>query len=362
MKLDRFSSERLDIIRFPLIVGVIFIHAIGSSVKLKNSNTGIEQIGFISEFIQAFISNGLARIAVPLFFLISGYLFFLAFTWSLEKYQSKVKSRLRTLVIPFLFWNAICILVFFIAQSIPSTSVFFSGSNQYIATYNVFDFFNNLLGLNKSPISYQFWFIRDLIVMVILAPLFLLILNNKNISTFVFACLFTLWFIGFWPIYVPSLAAFFFFYAGAYFSNMKFDLFSIDRYGKVISSIYLIILVTDSLTKGEVYSSYIHKIGIVFGIMTALYLSKYALQSTVAKNVLLKLSHYSFFVFAVHEPILTILKKIIYKLIVPTSDLAVTSIYLSIPIAVILISLAAYKVLSMAIPKTLNIVTGGRKT
>ena len=146
MKLDRFSSERLDIIRFPLIAGVIFIHASGSSINLKNSNTGIDQIGFISKFIQDFISDGLARIAVPLFFIISGYLFFLGFTWSLDKYKAKVKSRLSSLVIPFLFWNAVSMLVFFIAQSIPSTSVFFSGNHQYIATYNIFDFLIIYLG------------------------------------------------------------------------------------------------------------------------------------------------------------------------------------------------------------------------
>ena len=89
MKLDKSSSERLDIIRFPLIVGVIFIHAYGSSVNLKNSNTGIDQVGFITKFIQDFISDGLARISVPLFFLMSGYLFFLGFKWSALIYSNQ---------------------------------------------------------------------------------------------------------------------------------------------------------------------------------------------------------------------------------------------------------------------------------
>jgi surface polysaccharide O-acyltransferase-like enzyme len=360
MKLDKISSERLDIIRFPLIVGVIFIHAYGSSINIKNSNAEVDQMGFTSTFIQDFISGGLARIAVPLFFMISGYLFFLGFTWSLEKYKTKVKSRINTLVIPFLFWNIVTMLAYFLAQSIPSTALFFSGSIQYISTYNVFDFFNNLLGLNKFPISYQFWFIRDLIVMVAIAPFLLATLSNKKISTIIFASLFISWLLDVWPVYVPSLAAFFFFYAGAYFANMKYDLFSLDKYGKVISLFYLIVLVTDSLTKGQIYNSYIHNVGIVFGIMTALYLTKFSLQNAAVKNTLLKLSSYSFFVFAVHEPTLIILKKLTYKLISPASDLAVTTIYLSIPIATILFALVAHKVLNIAIPKTLRKVTGGR--
>lgn len=360
MKLDKSSSERLDIIRFPLIVGVIFIHAYGSNVNLKNSNTGIEQVGFIAKFIQDFISDGLARISVPLFFLMSGYLFFLGFKWSFEKYQSKVKGRIRTLAIPFLFWNIITMSLLFLAQSIPSTSVYFSGSNQNIATYNFFDFLNNLIGLNKSPISYQFWFIRDLMAMVIIAPVIALILKSKHISIVVFTLLFTLWFLNIWPIFVPSLAAFFFFYAGSYFSSNKFDLFSIDKNGKIISCLYLFILVIDTLTKEEVYNSYLHNLGILFGIAAALYFSKFALMHTTTKSFLLKLSSYSFFVFAVHEPTLTVLKKITYKLIAPTSELSITLIYLSIPIVIILTALVAYKLLSMVIPRTLNVVTGGR--
>lgn len=360
MKLDKTSSERMDIIRFPLIIGVIFIHTYGGNISLKGGSAGIQELGFLSNFIQDFISQGLARVSVPLFFLMSGYLFFLGFNWTLEKYKHKMKSRVKTLVIPFIFWNLATMLMLLVAQSIPATSVFFSGSNQNIATYTVFDFLNSLLGVNKFPISYQFWFIRDLFVMVCIAPLISALFLKRNISSIILACLFVLWFFNLWPIYIPSIAAIFFFYLGAYLSNREFNIFALDNYGKIIAISYLGLLIVDTLTKGSLYNSYIHNAGIIFGIVTALYLSKCAINNNLVKRALLNLSGYGFFVFAIHEPALTVLKKIIYKFAEPSSDLAVTAFYLLIPTTIILFSLATYQVINKIMPKALSIVSGGR--
>lgn len=360
MKLDKTSSERMDMLRFPLIIGVVFIHAYGSNVNLKGGSAGIQEIGFLSQFIQNFISQGIARVSVPLFFLMSGYLFFLGFNWTLEKYKRKVQNRVKTLVIPFVFWNLATMFFLLVAQSIPATSVFFSGSNQNIATYKVFDFLNSLLGINKYPISYQFWFIRDLFVMVWISPIISALFLNRNISSIILACLFTLWFFNLWPIYIPSIAAIFFFYLGAYLSNREFNLFALDNYGKIIAISYLGLLILDTLTKGYSYNGYIHNAGIIFGIMVAFYLSKYAIKNNAVKRTLLNLSGYSFFVFAIHEPALTVLKKIIYKFAEPSSDLAVIAFYLLIPATIILLSLATYQILNKIMPKALSIVSGGR--
>ena len=49
--------------------------------------------------------------AVPLFFAISGFLFFQKLeTWSWPVWKQKIRSRVRTLLIPFIIFNAICAL------------------------------------------------------------------------------------------------------------------------------------------------------------------------------------------------------------------------------------------------------------
>lgn len=360
MKLDTTSSERLNILRFPLIVGVVFIHAYGSLVSFNETSSGANQIGFFSKFVQDLFSDGLARIAVPLFFMLSGYLFFISFKLSFKQLKSKFKSRVDTLIIPFIFWNIAIMLLLLMAQSIPATSAYFSGNRQAIASYGLYDFFNNLVGIHKEPIAYQFWFIRDLIVMVALSPLLAVILNHRALATALLVAVSALWLLSFWPVYIPSAAAFLFFYAGAYLGRFKIDLFSLDRHGKAISLVYLVVLIIDCLTKDQSYNSYLHNIGILLGITASLYWSKLAHGMDSMKALLIKLSSCGFFVFAIHEPLLTIVKKLSYKLLAPQSEVQITLLYFAVPVVVILMSIGIYQVLKALVPTPLRIISGGR--
>ena len=69
-----------------------------------------------ASFVQLFIGEGICRIAVPLFMVISGYLFYLTFDGSWKSYGSKLKRRVFSLVIPYLFWSTIMFVAFFCAQ------------------------------------------------------------------------------------------------------------------------------------------------------------------------------------------------------------------------------------------------------
>ncbi len=121
--LNAQSSLRLNLLRFPLIVGVVFVHAYETTVGFSGGSVsiGLNQNNVISEFIRNLISQEIARIAVPIFFLMSGYLFFAGFVWSKENYLDKVKSRIKTLLIPFLFWNIATLLLIALGQSLIVT-------------------------------------------------------------------------------------------------------------------------------------------------------------------------------------------------------------------------------------------------
>jgi len=358
--IDKQSSERLSMLRFPLILGVIFIHVSGSVVTLKGSNLAGVEGYFLFALIQDFISNGLAKVAVPLFFFMSGFWFFLNFRLSLSSYKNKVKSRFYTLFIPFLFWNLFVMLFLFVAQIIPQTSIYFSGNKQSIITYSIFDFFNNLLGFTKFPIAYQFWFIRDLMVMVVLSPLLSLIFKSKYFAT-VFGILLTvLWLFKVWPVYIPSLAAFYFFYIGCYISRYEINVFSIDRFGKSLCSIYIFLLLTDIATKNFTYNTSIHNLGILFGIASALCVTKHIWHHNKVKQALLNLGSCSFFIFALHEPLVTILMKVIYKVSPDNFDSFIIFVYLLMPCLTVGVLLIFHKITLRIAPKSLSYVTGGR--
>lgn len=357
MKIDQNSSERLSVLRFPLIVGIVFIHAYGVNVALVGGLVGVDSQSFLTGFIQDFISQGVARIAVPLFFLISGYFFFIGFSFSKKGFKQKINTRIKTLIIPFLFWNIFVLCFIALAQYLPVTKVYFSGENIPILNFDVFDYINAILGLNKMPIAYQFWFIRDLIIMVFLSPVIYIFL--KKVPKTFFVVIFLCWFFNYWPVYIPSIVACAFFYGGAFFAYSRISLFSLDRFGIAILFLYFIVLVIDISLKNFEVNGLIHNIGIILGVMSALFLSK-ALVESNAKKILLWAGGCSFFVFAVHEPLLTILKKIIYRAILPDSGVMILFLYIIIPIIVIVLSVVFYLVLKRYMPSVLRVVSGGR--
>lgn len=355
--IDKTSSERLQLLRFPLIVCVIFIHSNVPSVTLANGAIGTARSSFIVNFIINYISVGIADTAVPFFFLLSGYFFFLDFSFSFLQYKKKLTSRFKSLVIPFLFWNCSLLLLFAVGQNIPATHTFFSGKNLPISSYKAFDYLNAIIGITTFPIAYQFWFIRDLIVISILTPILYFALRFMPKMTF--AGLFILWFAAIWPVTVPSPVAFGFFYFGAFFAFNKISLFSFDHLGKPVAISYFTIIVIDTLTKNLFINRYIHCIVIILGIVTALYLSKYLIDNK-RKKYLLWLSNYSFFLFAIHEPLLTIFQKLLYVLIVPSSNLMILILYLLNPALVIVVSVIIYKSLKRFMPRFLFLISGGR--
>lgn len=217
--LDKESSERLSIIRFPLIVGVVFIHSYSSTVGFAADTIGLTESNLFVDFVRDLISQGVARVAVPLFFLMSGYLFFLGFDFSKQTYLEKIKSRVKSLLIPFLFWNLITLFVVALAQAIPVTRQYFSGNNELIASFGCWEYVQAIFGIERTPISYQFWFIRDLMVLVLLSPIVYFI--NRQVSKFFIFILFGCWFLGVSLWHVPSIEALFFFALGASLAHKK---------------------------------------------------------------------------------------------------------------------------------------------
>jgi len=355
MNLDSKLLERLTIVRFPLVVGVVFIHAY-KPVVIGGEILGSIESSTIS-FIKDLISVRIAGIAVPIFYFISGFLFFYKFIESRQEYYRKLKSRIKTLVIPFLFWNILFFCELFIAQSIPATAIYFSGKYPPLSSLGIFDCINAIFGLTTYPIAYHFWFIRDLFLVVLIAPLIYKAITKA--SWFFFLILFGMWVGNLWSIYMPSITAVLFFYTGAMLSIKKLNPFILDKYGVYILISYLICSVLDTL--GINYD--FNKLNIILGMVSALYLTKICgVLSNTLKNSLLWLAGTSFFVYAFHEPLLSVIRKISYKLVKPSNDIAALSMYFFAPLMTVVVSIIAYIFIKKAFPKFMLVITGGRES
>jgi len=113
IEVDALDSKVIHTLRFPLICLVVCVHSF-SFIKGWNvdalSLLNISGADIYSLFCIS-ISMTLAHIAVPTFFVISGFLFFKGLErWNWDIYKGKMRKRIYTLLIPYLIWNTIFII------------------------------------------------------------------------------------------------------------------------------------------------------------------------------------------------------------------------------------------------------------
>lgn len=163
-------SEAIKCIRFPLIVVVVMIHIFQDADKLAVHGHSLT-VGYPEWFytFMYFMAEGIGRVAVPVFFAISGYLFFYRVRdFTPELYKSKLSKRVKSLLVPYLIWNTLFIGLFFLKGVPPLSSFYPSAANFQISTYWLL---NSYIGLDGYPLLYPLWYVRDLMIIVLISPI-----------------------------------------------------------------------------------------------------------------------------------------------------------------------------------------------
>lgn len=353
---NTFLSQKLKNLSFIAIIMVVYLHAFNLTTKIPGYSIQVSNMD-MNTFVQTFISQGITRIAVPLFFLISGYLFFFNIDKpTKEIFLSKFKTRFHSLLIPFMFWSLLALSTFFILQSISIARPFFTDSKNLIANFTFYELLNRLF---IDPIAYQFWFIKDLIIYIFLTPLIYWLIINVGV-VFI-APFFICWIINF-DFFIINSEGIFFFIVGSYFSLKKINL--ICKYSSIKILLFTLVWILFTLYKtyievdaGKTFV-YLHKLMILIGVFS--FWNAYdVLIRDELKTILLRLSKYTFFIYAIHEPALTMLRKISLKLL-GVSPVKLLIVYLIDPLIIIICALVVAKIIKEKTPLFYSIITGGR--
>lgn len=365
MTQEEFLSKTINFLRFPLIVGVVFIHNNMSSINIQGHITTFDQWPVVP-FIMNLCSNVLAAISVPLFFIISGFLLFYKIdNYNISIYKKKLKSRSKSLLIPYLIWNFIGFLILLIELH-PLLSSLFPLLNDYRIDISHFLSYFWIAKLPfamsgpANPINTPLWFIRDLIVLVVMSPVIYWAIKRIRISFMI--VLFLVWYFTLGKLIdFPGLChqSLFFFPLGAYLSINKIDFVHISQKTSWSPFVYIPFAIIDTLTIHESYNYWIHHTGIIIGIIATVYIAATLLYKRHIK-INPFLSNASFFVFALHNLILGKLTKIIMLTAQPQSPYIIIFIYFFVPFATILLCLFLYKTLNRHLPSVAKIMTGGR--
>ncbi|TXK26566.1 acyltransferase [Pontibacter qinzhouensis] len=356
--MNPYLSYKLKILSLFSILLVVYIHAYTFDIA-PDTGALTDQKSYNS-FIQDFISQGVARVAVPIFFAISGYLFFLNFIPSATEYLKKYRKRFQSLVIPFLLWSLYGILLYFLLQLAPNSELFFK--NRLIRNFDVPQFFSTLL---QHPIPYQLWFLHDLIFLVLLSPLIWVYVRYLQLPGVLLLVLLWVWKFDVSFFQTESLL---FFSLGAFLTLRPYVLLKVHQSAAATSALpgwLLLLLLKTWLSHTDfepvLVVQLLHKIAILVGLVATWMSFDKAFYQEVPdrESPLLTLASYSFFIYAFHEPVLTIFKKgLLYFL--GSGDLSTLLVYLLAPLFIIGLSVALGFALKKILPGLYAIATGGR--
>ena len=353
-------SKTIATVRFPMAFLVVMIHGYFSKVVINGGNTEMDFSNLIVFPKVTFLVGTIASVAVPVFYVLSGFLFFYKVSeFNKTCYFSKLQKRIHSLLIPYLFWNLFSPLVVILGQIlVPGV---FSGERTNITDYSWIEwlqmFWNN--AGTGYPVSSQLWFLRDLMIVVVASPLVYIFVKYTKIVGVLL--LWILWVFDIEPSVTGiNITSFFLFSLGAYFSIHKVNFVSLSTsmYKKRIGVLYLLFLILAVIFENTVYSPYLHKgcisIGIFFAIgLTANYLLKGGRESVF-------LSKSTMFIYLIHVTPIIFLKKIVLMIAQPSNDVDAILVYFFCTVFMTFVSLAIFWILRRYAPRFTSVITGGR--
>ena len=297
-------------------------------------------------FLKGFVSS-VCRCAVPTFLVISGALFFRNYDNS--QYGKKMKSRAKSLLVPYLAWNTIGMLYAFAKTLLPAA---------YVHDKTPFDptFVNVLLAIFHNAENFPFWFIFNLIVFFIFAPLVYVLLKNRILGIFVILGVLTTTALGYGlPVSVftqPESVVYFL--TGAYIGLHGFKEFSTRSVSKTrIGILGVTACVLSRLFVPAVVTSL---------FVSTLLLAVYAVCLVFAFDVfpydrpVRKFCEHSFFVYVMHFQVCVVVSRLTF-LALPNG--LCLNYLLTIVITLVLIEITA-QLLKKYTPMLYNVLSGSR--
>lgn len=370
--MSEYFSKKIKFLSFFAIIGVVFCHAYNYYNRFLQPTTILAEGTTPGAMLQFFISNGLVRFGVPLFFLFSGYLFFHNFQFTWKGYLKKLGKRVRTLVVPYLIWTALAgglLYVVYKAVGLERYSIVWEKVGVLLE--------QGILGWLLSSPAFQLWYIADLFKMVIISPLiYWLVKKCKLFPVIIFGIL--------WLLEISFLIngeGLFFFTMGAYFAVNQVKIVGMEDLKETVidkgafkrnTNLLTVLWVGGcftyallSATMGDAaYTPYVllvlYKINVLTGLASVWRQYDLKAGDWQEKKWVKAVVSCTVIVYVAHEPLLHLLTDILLEKL--TFDGAHTLVYFVLPIAIIAGSIGLGLGIKKVCPKVYNVLVGGRGT
>ena len=328
-------SRNITLLRYPAIVLVVMIHNVFEYAPLPE----------FCKYFERFFSYSFPQVGVPVFFAASGYLLFHKAEFENASYYEVIKRRFQSLVIPYLFWNAAVLAFYLLGPHLPVLGKFFLSGR--LNNYQWYDYILRSFGVTEYyPIAFQFWFIRNLVIFVLLYPVFLWIMRRIN-----------------WQILMLGAAAMLFlpkypFEGLSYF--LIGGILAVKRLSLEGTRKYLPLLALIFAVGAALYTVFLWpmRITLLCGVLMCYHLASCCAAHEKIKQALVTLAPSSIFVFAAHGLFSGTLRRVLQKIFMPQSSPALIFFYFLSLVITVAAMTALYFVLKKVAPKILKFTCG----
>jgi hypothetical protein len=327
--------RKINLLRFVAIVCVLIAHS-----------ENYAQFGFLEGTFAFQVEHDVlasCEWVVSSFFMLSAMLFFRRFQWN--QLLGKWKRRVQTLLVPYLLWNTIYFCMFALLPRIP--------------------LFAGLINTPPAPLTFSgvlsavflheyagfLWFIKVLILLTLLAPVFYVLFSKKYIAEISLGVL--LYLVQRWPSPFPAVLSlhwrFFLFYAiGAYISLRAPDVARITAPKPL--RIALLCAIPLYAYAHTIYVSEWYSIAVIASLWFGIDAERVRDRAVYET---------SFFFYLTHFLVFSVIKKIQYML-VPHTQVWMLISYFSVAWIALLILIPLALLFRKRLPKTYSVLFGGR--
>ncbi len=350
-----YLSETIGVLRFPLMVCVVLIHT-----TIPNQAEHVFVNVFDSYVIESFV-----RIAVPLFFFMSGFLFFNGVKkFGVSEYRDKLKKRVKRLLVPYLLWGGIAIFVRYVFFLLGEDCILFDVCGKWVY-FIVWD-----------PFNYPLWFVRDLFCVVLISPvIYFFIRRLKFLFVLLLGAAWLFWHKNIFTLlgleyYISTVNIFglpgfdfvslFFFSFGAWFAlfNKDFTL-NFKKLFQVAVVLYLVCAISKFVCSDVFWAEIFRRLAIMFGLICAVAIAYILVKNgKVKRNIFLEQG--SLFIYYYHAIFLMYYMKILsdFHVFDVENEFFIFGVYIFIPIVIILFGLWLYKIGMRYMPRVMVFVLG----
>lgn len=360
--MQKTTSELINALRLMLIMGLVWVHFGPFPGASLDPFIGVYNPDFIltsslnSFFVFFFLS------AVPVLSIISGYLLALN---GQPNYLTSLSKRARTVFLPAILWTSFWLLFAFALYSVGKNSGHFTYYDYGFSNFNVWTLVDGIFGVRTEPFAFQFWFVHDLILSILISPIIYLSIKKAPIPYFVIVG--GLWISGWSPPIFFYLKVTMFFSLGIFLAQHKWQPKNFIPYGKIwiLSFITLIFvrIYTPNWFEGtmpfeSVFEAVLRTNGVVAVVSLAMILRE---RSPNIFHWLRRNSGYSFFIFATHFPVVILIKEIFAKIFGSDTMIKQLLLWIASPILTITILIVLASLLSKYANGFFRILNGQRQ-